>query len=46
MSLDHLRIGPTRYELGVESCKTSVDEIVEGVMTPSPGISGKSGAEE
>jgi hypothetical protein len=31
--------------LGVESCKTLVDEIVDGVMTESPGNSGNSGAE-
>ena len=33
------------YELGVDICRTLVDEIVEGVMTPRPGISGKSGDE-
>jgi hypothetical protein len=35
--------GARIYELGVESWRTSVDEIVEGVMTPRPGISGNSG---
>ena len=30
---------------GVDICRTLVDEMVEGVMTPSPGISGKSGDE-
>ena len=34
------------YEVGVESWSTLVDEMVDGVMTPRPGISGKSGAEE
>ena len=33
------------YELGVESWRTFVDEIVDGVMTPRPGISGNSGDE-
>ena len=33
------------YELGVEIWRTSVDEMVDGVMTPRPGITGKSGVE-
>jgi hypothetical protein len=33
------------YELGVESWRTLVDEIVDGVMTLRPGISGNSGDE-
>jgi hypothetical protein len=31
------------YELGVDICRVSLDEMVEGVMTPMPGSSGKSG---
>ena len=31
------------YELGVEICSVLLDEIVDGVMTPMPGSSGKSG---
>ncbi len=34
------------YEVGVESWRTLDDEMVDGVMTPRPGISGKSGVEE
>jgi hypothetical protein len=30
--------------LGVESCKTLVDEIADGVIKPRPGSSGNSGA--
>jgi hypothetical protein len=37
-----LRIG---YELGLEIWRTSVDEMVEGMMTPIPGSSGKRGLE-
>ena len=33
------------YELGVESWRTLLDEMVDGVMTPRPGITGKIGAE-
>ncbi len=36
---------PLTYELGVESWRMLVEEIVDGVITPNPGISGKSGAE-
>ena len=31
------------YELGVDICRVLLDEIVEGVTTPMPGSSGKSG---
>jgi hypothetical protein len=37
---------PRTYDpLGVESCRTFVDEMVDGVITLRPGSSGKSGAE-
>ena len=32
-----------RYELGVEICRTAVDEICVGVMMPSPGRIGNRG---
>jgi len=34
------------YELGVDIWSVLVDEIVEGVITPNPGITGNSGLEE
>ena len=35
----------TGYELGFEIWRTSVDEIVDGVMMPIPGRSGNRGLE-
>jgi len=31
------------YEVGVESWRTFVDEMLDGMMTPKPGNSGNSG---
>ena len=33
------------YELGVDSWRMLVDEIVDGVITPNPGITGNRGDE-
>jgi len=35
----------TGYELGFDICRTLVDEMVDGVMTPMPGSNGNSGLE-
>ena len=44
--LRHLCIVNSYEPLGVEICRTLVDEMVVGVMSPIPGSSGKSGDEE
>jgi hypothetical protein len=34
---------PLGYELGVDIWRTFVEEMLDGIMTPRPGSSGKSG---
>jgi hypothetical protein len=43
--MSRVRFTRTAQELGSEICRTSVDEMTEGVMMLSPGSTGKRGAD-